>query len=98
MKHPFVVVGNKHYLENLRSIGFKTFDGLIDESYDRLNGHQHRAEAIADLLSKLDMTNAKQFYDQSRDICEHNQKILLSKIGRHKFDLWKKLKDYFDSI
>ena len=98
MKHPFVVVGNKNYLENLRSIGFQTFDGLIDESYDRMSEHQQRAKAIADLLSKLNMTNAKKFYDQSREICEHNQKILLSKIGRYKFDLWKKLKNYFDSI
>ena len=98
MKHPFVVVGNKNYLENLKRIGFKTFDGLIDESYDRLDDHTQRAKAISDLLSKLDMESSKHFYDQSRQICEHNQQILLAKIGRYKFDLWKNLKLYFDSI
>ena len=98
MKHPFVVVGNKHYLKNLRSIGFKTFDSLIDESYDTLDDHRQRAEAISNLLSKLDMKKSKDFYLKSRKICDHNQSILLSKIGRYKFDLWKKLKDYFDSI
>lgn len=98
MKHPFVVVGNKNYLENLRSIGFKTFDGLIDESYDSMNDHKQRAEAISNLLSDLDLEKSKKFYRDSRDICEHNQKVLLSKIGRYKFDLWNNLKLYFDSI
>ena len=98
MKHPFVVVGNKHYLKNLRSIGFKTFDSLIDESYDTLDDHRQRADAISNLLSKLDMKKSKDFYLKSRKICDHNQSILLSKIGRYKFDLWKKFKDYFDSI
>lgn len=31
---PFVVFGPRHYLKNLRELGFQTFDTVIDESYD----------------------------------------------------------------
>jgi len=98
MKHPFVVVGNKHYLQNLRRLGFETFDSLIDESYDNLISHQQRAKSISDLLADLDLEKSKKFYRDSREICEHNHRVLLSRIGRYKFDLWERLKHYFDSI
>jgi hypothetical protein len=31
---PFVVFGPRHYLKNLRELGFQTFNTVIDESYD----------------------------------------------------------------
>jgi hypothetical protein len=30
----FIVIAGQYYLKNLRSLGFKTFNGIIDESYD----------------------------------------------------------------
>jgi hypothetical protein len=32
----FVVISGQHFLRNLRQLGFKTFDGIIDESYDSI--------------------------------------------------------------
>lgn len=98
MKHPFVVVGTKHYLKQLRSLGFRTFEGLIDESYDELDSHEQRAIAIKDLLKTMTMDRSRSFYDDSREICEHNQKHLITMVGRYKFDLWARLKEYFNSI
>ena len=98
MKHPFVVVGTKHYLEQLRSLGFKTFEGLIDESYDDFDSHEQRAMAIKNLLKTMDMERSQKLYDNSREICEHNQKHLINMVGRYKYDLWARLKEYFESI
>lgn len=34
--HPFIVIGGKNTLKELRSMGFKTFPELFDESYDSM--------------------------------------------------------------
>lgn len=97
MKHPFIVMGPKNYLMHLRALGFNTFEGLIDESYDQLDDAKLRAKAISNLLEQLDLENSKKFYEQSREICEHNQRHLLNLAGRHKFDLWKNFEQFFKS-
>jgi hypothetical protein len=38
----FLVVSGQHYLRNLRSLGFKTFDGIIDETYDTIADFEQR--------------------------------------------------------
>ena len=41
---PFIVLAGKHFLKNLKSLGFKTFSPVIDESYDEiddLKSHSH---------------------------------------------------------
>jgi len=51
-KKPFVIVGDKGYLKNLRNLGFKTFDGYWDESYDELP-YAERIEAIAKVIKNI---------------------------------------------
>ncbi len=98
MKHPFIVLAPKNYLMHLRALGFGTFEGLIDESYDQLDDAKLRAKAISNLLQQLDLENSKKFYEQSREICEHNQRHLLNLAGRHKFDLWKNFEQFFSQL
>jgi hypothetical protein len=50
---PFVIVGTKGSLEYLRSYGFRTFEGIWDESYD-LAEDDVRIQRIASLLRSLD--------------------------------------------
>lgn len=53
----FIVISGQHYLKNLRSLGFKTFDGIIDESYDNIEDHETRWNMAVDqaiLLSQQD--------------------------------------------
>lgn len=38
----FIVITGQHYLKNLKSLGFKTFDSIIDESYDDIEDSQER--------------------------------------------------------
>lgn len=79
---PFLVYAPPNFLENLRKIGFKTFDALWDESYDLLEGID-RYCAIIDVAKKVSsLPKEQQFemYTKSRDICIHNKKILKSYI------------------
>jgi hypothetical protein len=38
----FVIISGQYYLKNLRSLGFKTFNCVIDESYDEIEDDQQR--------------------------------------------------------
>ena len=51
--HPFIVVGRPHLLKYLKEIGFKTFDWLIDETYDTIEDNDLRMELIIKEIRKL---------------------------------------------
>lgn len=38
----FIAISGQHYLKNLKSLGFKTFDCVIDESYDNIANDEQR--------------------------------------------------------
>ena len=46
MKQPFMLLGAVGNLAYLKSYGFKTFDGIIDESYDTIVDNDARTEAV----------------------------------------------------
>ena len=95
MGHPFIMLSTKHFLKNLKGLGFKTFGDFIDESYDECDNVSDRIEIISKNLERLDMTESKKFYNDTRNICEHNQNHLMYLHGRYKFDLWKTLDGLF---
>lgn len=71
---PFVVVGTKFFLDNLRALGFRTYNEIWDESYDC---QDKRVEAVANLCAELetfDWNNAK---PKLQEIAKHNQSNLL---------------------
>jgi len=98
MGMPFVIVGTRGSLEYLRSYGFRTFDGIWDESYD-LAQDSVRIERIAALLRDLDQlsTSAKQdlFY-QAQEVIEHNWNHFYN--GGFEAILWQELKDMLNGI
>jgi hypothetical protein len=50
-KQPFMLLAAPGNLAYLRSYGFKTFDGIIDESYDNIVDHDHRTKAVVKQLA-----------------------------------------------
>ena len=72
-KIPFIILSDHKYYDTLHSLGFKTFDGIIDESFAREPNLETRVDKIINTISKI---NPKEFYDNTRDICEHNYRKL----------------------
>jgi len=68
----FVVHGRQNYLKNLRELGFKTFNGIIDESYDEEGDPEKRINKIVDLCKWLKTQDWKVLYEKTKDIREHN--------------------------
>lgn len=94
---PFIVVGGKGSLKRLRNLGYKTFDGFIDESYDTLPTEQ-RLDAIISSLKKLrDIKDKDSWLESIKPILEHNFKNLTT-IKKHQamIELEEHYKGYFN--
>jgi len=88
-RHPFVVWGNPYILKTLRSYGFKTFDWLIDESYDECESANDRFNMILKQIEKLNslpIEKLHKLYYDNIDIMEHNYQLLKNIEKKYKLD------------
>ena len=70
----FVVAAGHNYLRNLRSLGFRTFDGIVDETYDNIADADERIDAACDAANSL-LTVDEELL---AEITEHNYQHLMS--------------------
>jgi hypothetical protein len=73
----FVVFSGQYYLRNLRDLGFKTFDGIIDETYDTIADHEQRFKLILDQMQYLFDQPQEEILTKIRPITEHNKRVML---------------------
>lgn len=74
-KQPFMLLAAPGNLAYLRSYGFKTFDGIIDESYDSIQDNDQRIEAVAEQLRwycNLSQQEKSRVIERLMPIVEHN--------------------------
>ena len=67
-----------YYLEGLKQLGFKTFSGWIDESYDKEENPEKRREMILTVINKLKnqpLDKLEKWYKEMIPTLEHNQKV-----------------------
>ena len=72
---PFLLVGSSGTLADLRDQGFRTFDGLIDESYDReVDPFQRMRMILAEIdrLAAIPLTTLIQQLVDYTDVFQHN--------------------------
>jgi hypothetical protein len=80
-KHPFIICGLPCTLEKLHQMGFVTFNGFIDESYDLIEDNQLRMNAIENEIQKLnDMTLSEHYImrKQIEPILDYNREKYIS--------------------
>ena len=95
---PFVILGTKGSLEYLRSYGFRTFDGIWDESYDQAEDDV-RIERIASLLRSLDelpVESKQELFEAAHEVIEHNWNHFYN--GGFEAVLWAELKNMLNDI
>ena len=76
---PFILMSTPYSLAKLREIGFKTFDGWIDESYDNEEDNDKRFFMIIEVIKNLCGMSKEELHDwyySMTDILIHNQKTL----------------------
>jgi hypothetical protein len=72
----FIVVSGQYYLKNLRKLGFKTFDGIIDESYDLEPDNQRRWGMAVEQAALLCQRSQQEILLQIAPIVFHNYQVL----------------------
>lgn len=69
----FVCFAGQYFLKNLRRLGFRTFDGIIDESYDDIPDPIERWTRAWQQVVRLLESDPAEIHRQSLDILQHNQ-------------------------
>jgi hypothetical protein len=72
----FIVLGNRYYLQALRNLGFKTFDSIIDESYDV--AEFSRPETAMSQLAWLCKQPQADVLAKIKPICDHNYDVMMN--------------------
>jgi hypothetical protein len=81
-KHPFLVAACPNFLKVLKFLGYKTFEGIIDESYDTIENNATRLNKIVKEVHRIANFNNEEranFLMQVKDICEYNYQVLKNK-------------------
>jgi hypothetical protein len=73
----FVVFSSQHYLRNLHKLGFKTFDSVIDESYDDVEDYDLRFALACEQIKYLVSQPQEYILEKIRPITEHNKQVML---------------------
>lgn len=76
MGHPFIVAANAGFYRDLKSLGFRTFDHVIDETFDCIESAQGRMDRIIEVVSDLCRQDLTDFLAACQDVCKYNQQHL----------------------
>ena len=85
---PFIIYGVPHQLKILKELGFKTFHGYWDESYDDIINTDDRFNKLNDLvmsISRKSKSEIRNMYDGMQEILNHNNKLIKNHMETSKF-------------
>jgi hypothetical protein len=77
-KRLFVVFSSPGYLNLLKELGFRTFDNVIDETYDSIVDEKDRFTAAMEQVVFLCNQNQDKILAQIQSIVEHNFNLLIN--------------------
>jgi hypothetical protein len=98
MGHPFIIASSAGFYQKLHDLGYKTFDGLIDESFDKIPDNDKRLLAIADAVENIANSDLALFLKNARPICEHNREHFFKEFGLYPLTTYNKLATFIKNI
>lgn len=80
---PMIIYGPRHFLENLRAMGFCTWKDLWDESYDNFSGPDRwiNMSMIISKIAKMSDKDRRELLIEAKFIAWHNRKVLSNLLG-----------------
>jgi len=78
---PFVIIGTAHSLRTLRQQGYKTFDHVIDNTYDEITDNTQRWLAIRKSILEIRSKDMHQWFLKCLPDIKHNQKLFADAQG-----------------
>ena len=74
----FVAFSGYKFLQNLRDLGFRTFDNVIDESYDLIKDDTARLTAAFEQVKYLCSVPQSEIFSQIATTLDHNYNLIMS--------------------
>lgn len=71
----FLLVAPPGSLQVLKNLGYRTFDTLIDPSYDKIQNHTERWRRLRSIIAHLNTCNLHEIYLQALPDLIHNQEL-----------------------
>lgn len=84
LRRPFILWTGRGALHQLQQLGFKTFNGFIDERYDLVFNNQERFKMVLaeiDRISKMSLDELREINQQIEPLLVHNQNRI--------YELWE---------
>lgn len=81
----FIMFAGQYYLRNLRNLGFQTFDGIIDESYDKEPDNNFRWQAACEQLRLLSKQDPEKILKKIQPVVDHNFNIMMTTDWMHSY-------------
>jgi hypothetical protein len=76
MGHPAVFASNYGYYRDFRNLGFRTWNHLIDESFDQIENVQDRIVRVSEVVKDLCNQDLPAFLIAAEETCKYNQQHL----------------------
>ena len=70
---PFIIIGTANSLKLLRSLGYRTFDSVIDNSYDSIENNTERWKAIRNTIQNVKKESPEKLFEKCYNDIIHNQ-------------------------
>jgi hypothetical protein len=88
----FFVAGGVGSLQVLRDLGYKTFDAILDNSYDTVTNHTQRWECLRDSIARA-RPCLPELFEAARPEIEHNQRLFVTNKGERLNTLVRKINE-----
>ena len=89
-RQPFILYSTPFSLRQLRSVGYKTFGDFIDESYDEIQDHEKRLDALNEEVKRLCSLSLDELHNQyvkMKDILDSNFENFINVLKRTDINL-----------
>lgn len=91
---PFIIFGPQGSINQLRAMGYKTFDHVINHSYDSISDNNQRWNMACQEFERLMSTDLHQLYVKCEQDLKHNQQLFLAPKGERLNSLLERINRY----
>ena len=97
-QQPFIILGSKHILKNLKEMGYKTFHPYIDESYDELSTWKRMEAITAEMVRLNNMSDQErlQWFKDLEPIIKHNFDMLMQRTSEYVKNMMQIIKTHVE--
>jgi hypothetical protein len=74
---PFVILGTYQSLHEIRRLGYRVFDSVINNDYDKQWNHHERYMSVYRSLLDIQSQGIRNVFERCLDDVEHNQKLFM---------------------